>query len=89
MSDLIPNFLTDLEAEGVSPHTVRAYGNDLRAWAKWYDQTTGGQALTALAPQVTGQGPAHLLKNAIFLHLNVNSELENDRKHFFVIEKIE
>ncbi len=47
MSHPIPIFLSDLETEGVSPNTVRAYGNDLRAWAKWYDQTTGGQALTA------------------------------------------
>ena len=30
---------------------VRAYGADLRAWAKWYDQTTGGQALTAADPR--------------------------------------
>ena len=51
MPDSIPNFLSDLEAEGVSPHTVRAYGADLRAWAKWCDQTTGGQALTAADPR--------------------------------------
>lgn len=51
MPDPIPAFLTDLENEGVSPHTIRAYGADLRAWAKWYDQTTAGQPLTAADPR--------------------------------------
>ena len=41
MPNPIPTFLNDLEAEGASHHTVCAYGADLRAWAKWYDQTTG------------------------------------------------
>jgi integrase/recombinase XerC len=49
--DIVSQFLSDLEAEGVSPNTVKAYGQDLRAWAKWYDQTTGGQALTAADPR--------------------------------------
>ena len=33
MPDHISNFLTDLEKEGLSPNTVKAYGQDLRAWA--------------------------------------------------------
>ena len=51
MTNTVSCFLTDLEKEGVSPHTIRAYGNDLRAWVKWYDQTTGGQALVAADPR--------------------------------------
>jgi len=51
MPDLITTFLSDLEKEGLSAHTSRAYGQDLRAWAKWYDQTTGDQALTAADPR--------------------------------------
>ncbi len=49
----IPTFLPDLENEGVSLHTVCAYGAHLRAWAKWCDPTTGSQALTAAAPRMT------------------------------------
>jgi len=49
--NIMSRFLTDLENEGVSPNTVKAYGQDLRAWVKWYDHTTGGQALTAADPR--------------------------------------
>ena len=65
MSDPITAFLADLEAEGVSPHTVRAYGADLRAWARWYDQTTGGQALTAADPRDIRDYQGYLVRQGL------------------------
>ena len=55
MPDFIVRFLTDLEAEDVSPYT-------LRAWARWYDQTTGGQALTAADPRDIRDFQAYMVR---------------------------
>ena len=65
MPNPIPTFFNDLEAEGVSPHTVRAYGNDLRAWAQWYGQTTGGQALTAADPRDIRDYQGYLVRQGL------------------------
>ncbi len=62
MPDLITRFLADLEAEGMGPNTVKAYAQDLRAWAKWYDQTTGGQALTAADPRDIRDFQAYMVR---------------------------
>ena len=61
-NDFITQFLTDLEAEGISPNTVKAYAQDLRAWARWYDQTTGGQALTAADPRDIRDFQAYMVR---------------------------
>ncbi len=65
MPDPIPTFLSDLENEGVSSHTLRAYSNDLRAWAAWYDQTAGGQALTAADPRDIRDYQGYLVRQGL------------------------
>jgi site-specific recombinase XerD len=40
---LIDQYQTHLTRVGKSPHTVRAYGSDVTAFAHWFQQTNGGE----------------------------------------------
>ena len=80
--DFVDDFLAELDRQGKSVHTARAYGSDLLRFVLWYERTEGPFHPGTVTPLDLREYRQHLLSRPDAAPATVNRRLATLRRYF-------